>query len=147
MRVLLYVAVALFMLGVVGVQTTTAHDRLFPNRDKFTGGAVSSDLDLDGNALFIDADGDSRIQENTDDIISIYTAGAEGLRIQNTRIEIRGGRELYIGAGRTTLTEIADPGNAAANNARLYARDNGSGRTQLVVVFSSGVEQVLATEP
>jgi hypothetical protein len=29
----------------------------------------------------------------------------------------------------------------------LYAKDNGSGKTQLVVRFASGAVQVLATEP
>lgn len=46
-----------------------------------------------------------------------------------------------------TFSEIADPGVAAADGARLYARDSGGGKTQLVVVFSSGAVQVLATEP
>lgn len=45
------------------------------------------------------------------------------------------------------LIEAADPGVAPANGARLYARDNGAGKTQLVVIFSSGAVQVLATEP
>lgn len=44
-------------------------------------------------------------------------------------------------------TEIADPGVSAADKGRLYFRDNGAGKTQLVVVFSSGAVQVLATEP
>jgi hypothetical protein len=34
-----------------------------------------------------------------------------------------------------------------ANKAILLARDNGSGKTQLRVLFPSGAEQVLATEP
>lgn len=42
--------------------------------------------------------------------------------------------------------EIADPGNTAANQGRLYIRDNG-GKTQLAIVFASGAVQVIATEP
>lgn len=38
----------------------------------------------------------------------------------------------------------AAPGNDLA---RLYVRDNGGGKTQLVVVFSSGAVQVIATQP
>ena len=45
------------------------------------------------------------------------------------------------------LSEIADPAAAAANSLRLFARDNGSGKTQLCVRFPSGSIQVLATEP
>lgn len=44
------------------------------------------------------------------------------------------------------VAEIAAPAGAA-NKARLYAVDNGSGKTQLVVVFGSGAAQVIATEP
>lgn len=42
--------------------------------------------------------------------------------------------------------EIADPGNAAANNYVLFARDNGAGKTQICVKFPTGATIVLATE-
>ena len=45
------------------------------------------------------------------------------------------------------LTERAAPGAAGANGARLFARDNGAGKTQLAVIFQSGAVQVIATEP
>lgn len=45
------------------------------------------------------------------------------------------------------FAEHADFAAGATNNARVYARDNGSGKTQLVVRFPTGVVQVLATEP
>jgi hypothetical protein len=45
------------------------------------------------------------------------------------------------------LQERAAPGVAFTNGARIYARDNGAGKTQLVVIFQSGAVQVLATEP
>lgn len=35
----------------------------------------------------------------------------------------------------------------AAERARLYVRDNGAGKEQLVVRFATGAVQVLATEP
>lgn len=44
-------------------------------------------------------------------------------------------------------TEIVDPAAPAANKARLYAKDNGAGKTQLVVRFPTGAVQVIATEP
>lgn len=43
--------------------------------------------------------------------------------------------------------EISDPDAPAANQAKLYIRDNGSGKTQLCARFSSGAVQVLATQP
>lgn len=44
------------------------------------------------------------------------------------------------------FTEIADPA-AQTNMARLYAKDNGAGKTQLCVRFATGAIQVLATQP
>jgi len=43
--------------------------------------------------------------------------------------------------------EIADPAAPAANKGRLYFKDNGAGKTQLVVRFPTGAVQVIATEP
>ena len=45
------------------------------------------------------------------------------------------------------LPENATPQNPPANTARLFARDNGAGKTQLCVIFPSGGVQTLATEP
>ena len=49
--------------------------------------------------------------------------------------------------GYSEYTEIGTPSTPGANKARLYAKDNGAGKTQLVVIFSGGVEQVIATDP
>lgn len=54
---------------------------------------------------------------------------------------------LDIGAGAIEFDEMTAPGAGAANTARLYAVDNGAGKTELVVIFSSGAAQVLATQP
>jgi hypothetical protein len=47
---------------------------------------------------------------------------------------------------RLLYTERSDPAAPAANQAVVYARDNG-GKTQLCVRFNTGAIQVLATEP
>lgn len=56
---------------------------------------------------------------------------------------------LLAGAGG--VIDMAEQSPAptipAPNRARVYARDNGSGKTQLVVQFPTGAVQVLATEP
>lgn len=57
------------------------------------------------------------------------------------------GRVSGTTMGAIPFTEISDPAAPAANEARLYARDNGAGKTQLVVVFNTGAVQVIATEP
>lgn len=49
--------------------------------------------------------------------------------------------------GVLEFLERADPPAAGANAGRLYVRDNGGGKTQLVVRFPTGAIQVIATEP
>lgn len=44
-------------------------------------------------------------------------------------------------------TEISDPTAPSANKGRLYFKDNGAGKTQLVARFPTGAVQVIATEP
>lgn len=44
-------------------------------------------------------------------------------------------------------TEMAAPSAPVANGYRLFAQDNGAGKTQLMALFASGVAQQLAIEP
>jgi hypothetical protein len=57
----------------------------------------------------------------------------------------------FIGKVYTTtfheMKEISTPAAPAADKARLFVRDNGSGKTQLCVRFNSGGVKVLATQP
>lgn len=45
------------------------------------------------------------------------------------------------------MGEIAAPAAPAANTARIFAQDNGAGKTQLMVIFPSGAAQQIAIEP
>ena len=45
------------------------------------------------------------------------------------------------------LGEITTPNAPAANQARLFVKDNGAGKTQLCVRFHTGAVRVLTTEP
>ncbi len=49
--------------------------------------------------------------------------------------------------GYIDATEISAPAAPAANGARIYAEDNGSGKTRLMVRFASGAAQQIAIEP
>lgn len=49
--------------------------------------------------------------------------------------------------GAIPFTEISDPAAPAANGGRLYVRDNGAGKSQLVCRFNTGAIQVIVTEP
>lgn len=50
------------------------------------------------------------------------------------------------GVTKLHFAEVAAP-TGTANTAKLYAVDNGSGKTQLAVIFGTGAAQILATEP
>jgi len=52
-----------------------------------------------------------------------------------------------IVSGYLELNEMTEPAAGAADTARLFLKDNGSGKTQLCVRFSSGATQVIATQP
>lgn len=54
---------------------------------------------------------------------------------------------LDIDAGAIEFAEMTAPAAGAANTGRLFCRDNGSGKTQLCVIFNTGAIQVIATQP
>lgn len=54
--------------------------------------------------------------------------------------------EVHMQMACLTFEERAAPAAPAANQARLYVRDDGAGKTQLVVRFATGGVQVLASE-
>ena len=58
------------------------------------------------------------------------------------------GNARWTSANYQEMIELgADPAAPAANKARLFMRDNGSGKTQFCVRFPTGAVQVLATQP
>jgi hypothetical protein len=54
--------------------------------------------------------------------------------------------QVQVGGKHAEFNEMSPPATPAANSARLYARDNGSGKTQLVVLLPDGAVTVLATQ-
>ena len=63
--------------------------------------------------------------------INITPAGTEGTQFTNF----------------LQLTEMTAPSAGASNTARIFAEDNGSGKTRLMVQFASGAAQQIAIEP
>lgn len=53
---------------------------------------------------------------------------------------------FYTG-GISYHSETTDPVSPPANTGALYVRDNGSGKSQLVIKFPTGAVQVISTEP
>lgn len=49
--------------------------------------------------------------------------------------------------GAMQFTEMTAPSAGASNTVRLYAEDNGAGKTRLMALFSTGAAQQVAIEP
>jgi hypothetical protein len=49
--------------------------------------------------------------------------------------------------GYQEMSEITAPAAPAANGVRIYAEDNGAGKTRLMALFSSGAAQQIAIQP
>jgi hypothetical protein len=56
-------------------------------------------------------------------------------------------RMTVASAGGIDLPEMTAPASPAANNVRLFAQDNGSGKTQLMALFPTGAAVQIAIEP
>jgi hypothetical protein len=77
--------------------------------------------------------------------LQLGTESATGLDIDNNGdVKITGNADL---AKYIDINEMTPPSPPTTNQARLYAKDNGAGKTQLVVQFETGAVQILATEP
>ena len=85
------------------------------------------------------ADNDTGIYRAGADQIGFSTGSGLRMSLSNTELDLS---TLFAEFG-----EIADPAAPAADRARLFSKDNGAGKTQLVVRFPTGAVQVLATEP
>ena len=71
--------------------------------------------------------------------------GDTGIRMANGGISL--GPAEMPRAGVLTLTEQADPTAPSADNALLYCKDNGAGKTQIVARFPTGAVQLIAQQP
>ena len=85
------------------------------------------------------------VQAFSDNSIAVLASGATGLLAfgHPTAAHFDGS---VVMTGWQEIRESAAPA-PAESSARLFAQDNGSGKTQLCVRFPTGAVQVLATEP
>ncbi len=117
-------------------------------------GLLFGDVGSRSQGIFAYTNGGDRFEISIANDLNVYWSnGILGFRKAYT-ISTTAGDLTFNPAGRVVLGahdqefgEISDPAAPAANSARFYAKDNGSGKTQLVVRFPTGAVQVLATEP
>jgi hypothetical protein len=94
-----------------------------------SGGILAGgDIDLDGNSLILDQDGDSKLTSPADDAIGVELAGAEVGRWTTTGLSLAATKKLYLdGGGDTYISE------SSADNVGLYVGAGG-----LNVLYQSG---------
>lgn len=73
--------------------------------------------------------------------------GNADIAIQRTTAGVLRVTDGTTGGGALEFLEQTAPAAGAANTARIYAVDNGAGKTQLMVLFNSGAAQQIAIEP
>jgi len=108
--------------------------------------AVARDAD---NAIVLTTTGILILADQLD--VNIGGGGAEAV-FNATEMQFNTGYNIVMTSssldGYMELNELTgDAAAPAANRARLYIKDNGSGKTQLIVRFPTGAVQVLATQP
>lgn len=109
----------------------------------------------DATEVFIGSGGFSYLTSASGDLnLQGGSVGVGNVNISASTLQMTGADKPIIwGAAGTGGAYIqfgeqsSDPGAPGANLARLFAKDNGAGKTQLVVRFPTGATQVIATEP
>lgn len=81
---------------------------------------------------------------NATTVMDINGSHTTGIDLEGATLT---GDAIKVGGSQIRFTERSDPSAPSTNNALLYAKDNGAGKTQLVVRFPTGAVQVVATEP
>jgi len=68
-------------------------------------------------------------------------------RSTTATVALLNGSSTSTVGGTMELIEMTAPSAPAADRVRIYAKDNGAGKTQLMALFSSGAEQEVAIQP
>lgn len=81
-----------------------------------------------------------------------WASGSDAGGTANTRIDSPAAGIIRFQAPSTTgealeLHEMTAPSAGGANTVRIYAEDNGAGKTRLMALFSTGAAQQIAIEP
>ena len=110
------------------------------------GGAAAITLTINGNGVFKASAVGMVLNEKVLGFNDSFGAGPDVAfaRVASTIVSLTNGS---TGGGALQFTEMSAPSAGASDTARLFCRDNGSGKSQLCVIFATGAIQVIATEP
>lgn len=93
------------------------------------------------------------------DVVAVSNSGMDTAIGRNTAgvVEVNNGtagtyrdlklRNIVGQTGYSEMVEMTAPSAPAANTVRIYAEDNGAGKTRLMALFPSGAAQQIAIEP
>ncbi len=79
------------------------------------------------------------------DSVRISTQGFDRINISTTTIDLY--LPLKMGGRYIEGDEQTAPSAPGSNSYRIFAQDNGAGKTQLMVIFASGAAQQIAIQP
>lgn len=116
--------------------STTATGNFFMAGTTQTGGTTGTTSGFKGNAFGVTLRSDTGVFWNS-------TADTNGSA--DTALT-RAGAGI-LGVPILQGVEVSAPAAPAANGYRLFAQDNGAGKTQLMVLFATGAAQQVAIEP
>lgn len=102
-----------------------------------TGTARQLVLNSGGGEVYVRTSGTTRCSFATNDFYTLATMD----------IGLNGSWRNFFQTGYHQLDEMSAPAAPAANKVRIYAEDNGSGKTRLMAIFPSGAAQQVAIEP
>jgi len=122
-------------------------------RNEFRGGELYR---LNNNSAKVIATGNISPDASAESLIvlgshiNMETSGDGHLRLNTSKADtgVKFNKNIKITPGGYIENfEVSEPAAPAVNGARLYSKDNGSGKTQLCVRFNTGVSQCFATQP
>lgn len=108
--------------------------------------AHSSRASATNYALSQGPSGDTYLNSSSGQTLALQINGASKASLTATTFGLTGGVQLLTN-DFIQAVEMTAPSAPAANGVRLFARDNGSGKTQWCALFATGAVQVIATEP
>ena len=120
--------------------TTTGTERWSIN----SAGQLISDANNANPSIAFSGDLTDGIDISGDDIVTTVIDGNTILSVEDTHVEFS--ENIYVVDDYIQLGEMTPPAGIA-DRAQIFAKDNGSGKTQLCVEFGTGAAQCFATEP
>lgn len=128
------------VLLVLDPHSSQTHRQITWNRPD---ASLAGDITKDGHVELYDTAG-------TTALLAFYAGDSPPFGARAIMQAVSGGASATIPTihhvGFEQFVEMADPNAAGTNQARLFARDNGSGKTQLCVQFNTGTPIVIATQ-